>query len=210
MSRTEHLSRQRSRTAWGRAHYRKNPPARVHRRTERAEVDAEVADAELVQYDPEVLLWGGMLTTPQDVARRAKVREADWKMWARSGQHNWDGLYWTDMCDLSNEDWDSDAWDRDYEYERDMHRFDYDDSWYIDDERDAGWVSAWVDGHVHEPWSGDTYEHWYDPYYDDDDCWMDSHEDYPEPVGNHPGDLAQERERERQRASSRRKKTFRR
>ncbi len=187
MSRTGHSQHARYRThvEWFAKNVKYERPAWAERRQERSEVERELVDMDLAVWDPEVLLWGGLLATPKDTIRR------EWRRWnAREPFPNQrsllDGYY--DAWEVTDRDW-RDCPD---EY-ADRHDWYYDladeyscpccDS-YVDEDRygyrgwswdgtpdlcSAEWRDEWVAGRVDAPWERDSYEDmWYWP--GDEEC----------------------------------------
>ena len=171
-------------------------PAWPLRRSERAEIQFELIELELSEYDPNVLLWGGLLATTKDMFRRARRLGAPL---------HWSDRYYEDVWNYypSDSDWDEFLFDtRHYDYLGSYD--DYNERW-EPDPRDAAWVDQWLAGKVH---ADDQYD-WYsvDDYYDGYvECgyWVGDEIDWSQiNIPDYPGDLGAERERERQTASRR-------
>lgn len=216
MSHTVHArggyrARYRDHHVWFAKNVKYDSPALDARHTARAEIDAEVVDLDIARWDPEVLLWGGTLTTDKVARERDRMRWRD-----LSPEHR----YYEDICEYypSAGEWEeyiSNCGCCDSGCPCSMRRYadeqydDYQNGRWSDDPCDAGWVDRWLAGEVHDDgW----YDHSMDDYYDgydecgywtDDDILWEEYDQNQARLDLLPADLAPMRAAERQAASTR-------
>lgn len=138
------------------------------------EIQDDLYDLELAQYDPDVWLHGTPLTTSADLCK--------WRRQADSSKRHerFDAVYDDPYEYIPDDtDWDNhyyDDWDDEYRY---GHRYNSYDDWDDDDYRyrhhyddvlptDRSWIDLWVAGHVH-----DDNEDRESTYWMDDSDWDD-------------------------------------